>query len=224
LPDTSEAIRLIELTSARLCQDIGDPSRPVHAVLVDGAGGTPSEGVAGAADGETCAPAKPDRDGPPGQASDDQVWRSKLRRAAWGPDERPLSYDELLRLKAGLPAGVTLDPSGLENHCVFPSRIGRIVLNLLLLAADSLPSGGTVMLAGSTNDLFLRIVGPAAAWPAGMAACVVDEATARAAMTGDRGVQMTLTTLLAHASGIRLSFLLASSSQTTPPILRLGGN
>ncbi len=223
MPDSSETIRLIELTSARLCQDIGELRRPEHEVLGDGAGGQQGEDVAGAADGETCAPAKPDRDGLSGQASNNQVWRSKLLRAAWGPDERPLSYDELLRLKAGLPAGVKLDPSGLATHSVFPPGVGRIVLNLLLLAADSLPSGGTVMLAGSADDLFLRIAGPAAAWPAGMAACVVDEAAARAAMAGDRGMQMPLTTLLAHASGIRLSFLLASSSQTTPPILRLGG-
>ena len=215
MPGTSEAIRLIELTAARLCQDIPNLPGPAPEGVDHGVGGTHEAALRQLTQqghGKLL-----------GQTPDHRLWRSKLLRAAWGPEESPLPYEEILLLAAGLPEGVIIEPSGLDAGCVFPPHTGRIVLNLLLLAAESLPSGGTVMLAGSADDLFLRIVGPACAWPAGMAACMVDEAAACAEMTGDSGAQMPLTTLLAHASGIRLSFLLTSSSQTTPPILRLGG-
>ena len=213
LSGTSDALRVIELTSARLRKDIDG--------LAEVPGDVPPDRVAD-------LPAAPRQDGPASKAPADAAWRLRLLRAAWGPDSHPLSSGTMQSLTAGLPADVTVDLTGFEAMCVFPPPIGRIVLNLLLLAAESLPMGGTIRLAGSADDLFLRIAGVGAAWPAGMAICAVDEAAAvtaitDAAMTGAGGVQMPLTTLLAHASGVRLSFLLASSSRGEPPILRLGG-
>lgn len=223
MPGTREAIRLIELTAARLRHDIGSRPEAVQEApddtpaAADKAHGPPPTTVLH--DGRS----GPLPEGRARPASDHQIRRLKLLHAAWGLEERPLSYQALLGLAAGLPEGVTIDPSGLADSCMFPPCIGRIVLNLLLLASDSLPSGGTLLLAGAADDLFLRIIGPAAAWPAGMAACLVDEATACAAITGDLGgLQMPLTALLAHASGVRLSFLMPASGQTVPPILRLG--
>jgi len=226
LSGTSDALRVIELTSARLRQDLGGFAEPPGEVLAEQVRGAPSV---------------PRLDRPDGKAPADPAWRLKLLHAAWGPDSQPLGSSTLRSLAAGLPADVTIDLSGFEGTGVFPPPIGRIVLNLLLLAAESLPEGGTVTLAGSADDLFLRISGLGAAWPAGMAVCAVDETAAVAAATaaaiatrgGDAGaggapgagsVQMPLTTLLAHASGVRLSFLLATSSRTEPPMLRLGGN
>lgn len=181
----SEASRLIEMTSERLCRDIARADGRGHDIAATS--------------------------------------RAKLLEAAWGARESNLSAAAIVSLAAGLPAQISIDPSGLEPDCVFPAPVCRIVLNLLLLAADSLPSGGTVMLAGSPQDLFLRIDGPAASWPSGMGACVVDDAAATAALKAGGMVQMPLTTLLAHASGIRLSFVLSPSGQSEPAILRLGG-
>lgn len=174
--------------------------------------------MSGRVDGS--APLGPKCDTAVGQAP---ASRAELLQAAWGPDEGRLSPGRLVSLAAGLPVGVTMDAGGLAPDCAFQPRLGRIVLNLLLLAAEGLPRGGAVMLAGTADDLFLRIVGPGAAWSAGMAECIVDEAAARAALAGGPGVQMPLTMLLAHAAGVRLSFLMAGSGQAQPPILRLGG-
>ena len=147
-----------------------------------------------------------------------------LREAAWGPDERPLSADQLLALASGLPGSVMIDVSGVQPGCAFPPPIGRIILNMLLLAAESLPSGGDVIMAGSANDLFMRIEGAGAAWPARTGECLVDENAAQSVMAAGGNAQMTLTALLAHAAGVRLSFLLSPGAGSGPPILRLGGH
>jgi hypothetical protein len=205
LSGTSDALRVIELTSARLRRDIGD--------LTEQADDVPTA-------------SQPDR--PARKAPTDPNWRLKLLDAAWGADSPPISSDAMQSLAAGLPADVTIDRAGLDANSIFPHPVGRIVLNLLLLAAESLPMGGIVRLAGSADDLFLQISGSRAGWPGGMALCAVDQAAAVAAIsdaatTGIGSVQMPLTTLLAHASGVRLSLLFSSSSRSEPPILRLGG-
>jgi hypothetical protein len=178
LSATSETLRLIEETSARLSQMVGDGAA------------TP---------------------------------RAALLKAAWHSTQSDMSAAKLRALTLGLPAGIHVDQTGLAPGCVFPAPVGRIVLNLLLLAADCLPSGGSVRLAGSARDLFLQIEGPNAAWPAGMAACVVNEAESVLALRAGGGAQMPLTALLAHAAGVRLSFLMSPSGQCGPAILRLGG-
>ena len=214
---TQGALRLIELTSARLCSDIGG--------LV---------GLLGRA-----RPADPDAspDGPdqsrasrdPGTPDPAQALATRLElcRAAWGPQagqpSESLSLTHIRRLSGGLPERVNVDLSALQQQAVFPADGGRIVLNLLLLAADSLPAGGTVILAGSPDDLFVRITGRAAAWPDGIAVCLADETEARSALTEQRSLQMALTALLAHAAGIRLSLVLSPTAHHEPAILRLGG-
>ena len=116
---------------------------------------------------------------------------------------------------------IEIDLQALEPSTVFPAATGRIVSNVLLLAWDSLPSGGAITLAGAADDLFVRITGPAAAWPAGIAVCLTNEAEARAALTEWRQPQMALTALLAHASRKRLSLLITPTASNDPPILRL---
>ena len=83
--------------------------------------------------------------------------------------------------------------------------------------------GWTLVLAGAADDLFFRIAGPVAAWPTGMALCLASEAEAHAALIDERNLQMALTALFAYAAGLRLSALLAPTSQNEPAILRLGG-
>jgi histidine phosphotransferase ChpT len=151
------------------------------------------------------------------------VNRLRLWLAAWGPAGHSLSLTQVAALARGLPDHVTVDLSALPPATVFPAGTGRVVLNLLLLAAEALPEGGRVVLAGSAEDLFLQIAGPTAVWPAGTALCVTNPGEAQSALTDGRNLQMALTASLAHATGIRLSALFAPATKTEPAILRLGG-
>ena len=82
---------------------------------------------------------------------------------------------------------VLLDLAGLEPGAVFPPPAARVVLNLLLLAAESLPGGGIVALSGSpAHSILMTISGPRAAWPAGLATWLNDETAASEAMLADR--------------------------------------
>ncbi|WP_428533673.1 histidine phosphotransferase family protein [Rhodopila sp.] len=218
---THGALRLIELTSAHLCRDLGG--------LVGLLDGGRAVTVGGAMPGDPAAavPIQPDRDTAAPAAAKALTTRLELRRAAWGPqagpDGEPLSLAQLKRLVGGLPGRVGVGLSALHPDTVFPADSGRIVLNLLLLAADSLPFGGAIMLAGSADDLFIRIAGTSAAWPTGIAVCLADEAEARSALTEQRSLQMALTALLAHAARIRLSLVMSPTANDGPAILRLGG-
>jgi hypothetical protein len=144
-----------------------------------------------------------------------------LRRAAWLPIAGTLSLGAIEDLATGLPDGVQLETDNLAPPAEFSPETGRVLLNLLLLAADSLPGGGSVALAGSAEDIFLRITGPGAAWPANFAAMVHDDAAALAALPTDAGMQSALTVLLAQQAGLRLSLLIPPNRQPAPPILRL---
>ena len=88
------------------------------------------------------------------------------------------------------------------------------MLNLLLLAAESLPGGGIVALSGSPADsIVVTISGPRAAWPAGLGAWLTDEAAAWEAMLADpRRLQAPLTALLARGHGLRLSMLMPAGA------------
>jgi histidine phosphotransferase ChpT len=205
---TYGALRLIELASTRLCHDISGLLGSLECALAASADGSaPGSNTGRTASGTAQALAT----------------RLDLRRCAWGPDGDPMSLAHIRHLARGLPEQISVDMSAMDQNAVLPAATGRIVLNLLLLAADSLPSGGTVVVAGEPDDLFVRISGQAAAWPTGTAVCLLDEAEARSALTDGRSLQMALTALLAHAAGIRLSVVLSGSSRNKPAILRLGG-
>ena len=146
-----------------------------------------------------------------------------LGQSAWGEAAAPVTGPFLDGLGGDLPAGVALDSAAMPPGVTIGPALGRILVNVILLAASCLPRGGLIRLAGHANDIIVRIEGQGAAWPSGMAACLVDEAAARAALTAQDQALMPLTALLGHAAGIRLSFLLAVGGTGTPPMLRLGG-
>ena len=65
----------------------------------------------------------------------------------------------------------------------------RVVLNLLLLASESLAGGGIVALSGSPADnILVTISGPHAAWPAGLGTWFIDETAALEAVIADARV------------------------------------
>ncbi len=113
----------------------------------------------------------------------------------------------LAELAMGLPPRVRADMDHL-SETVFTGVLARILLNLLLLAADALPSGGVVALSGDpVAGIVVSAVGNAVAWSTALAAGLLDPASLPTAEP--RTVQMALTTRLAQAAGLRLSFLVA---------------
>lgn len=192
------ALRLMELTSARLCDSLRGPADVLSKAL-------------SAQTGQAAEAAKT-------LNSQLDLWH-----AAWGPADQSLSLSQVRALAEGLPGWVVVDLSALPAQTVFPPPASRILLNVLLLAAESLPAGGHVVLAGAPGDIFIRISGAAAAWPTGLALCLANEAEAQSALADGRSLQMALTAALAHASGVRLSALLTSGTRNEPAILNLSG-
>ena len=149
--------------------------------------------------------------------------RLRLLLSAMTPARDAIAAGRLVDLAQGLPGYVQLDHAALDPAANFEAPLGRILLNSLLLAADSLPKGGTIRLAGGAGDVFIQIDGPNAAWPAGTAVCVTDPAEAHQALQAWQAPRMALTAVLAHVSGIRLSMVFSPHPGLYPPILRLGG-
>jgi hypothetical protein len=133
--------------------------------------------------------------------------RLRLMRAAWGPETDPLTLPQLTALVSSPLSGrrIAFDTAALPADCEFPAPAARVLVNLILLASDGLPRGGTIVLLGDPADLIVRIDGPGGGWPAGMAGVMRDEAAAFAALSGVRSVQMPLTALLALSRELRLS-------------------
>jgi hypothetical protein len=199
---TLGALHLIERTAAHLCHALASPVGQLNQAL---------SSTQTAADAALSEAAK---------ALSDQL---NLRQIAWRPAEQPLPLHQVTALARGLPSHLAVDFSALPPATMFAAGAGRIVLNILLLAVESLPNGGRVILAGAAEDLFVQISGAEAAWPPGMALCLANEAEAQAALADGRNLQMAMTALLAHAAGIRLSPVHAPTLKTEPAILRLGG-
>ena len=194
-----ETMRLVELTCARLCHDlgglIGTASNALEMVAEDADRG--NEVVAFAV-----------------SATRALTQRLRLMRAAWGPDSEVLSLSTFVDLAAPPLAmrRVGLDTRILPPDSVFSPPLGRVLLNLILLACDCMPKGGTIVVMGEPADLLIRIDGPEAAWPPGFTACMGNEAAALAALSGARAVQMPLTALLALSRELRLSPVLGPGS------------
>ena len=210
----SEALHLAELLCARLCHDLSGPLGALIGVLEIAREELPHS--------ETLALAE--------ETAVELAQRLKLLRAAWGPGVDETDVTRLRGFADSLAAGrgVRLDLAGLEPHAAFPPAAARVVLNLLLLAAESLPGGGIVAVSGSPADrILVTISGPRAAWPSGLGRWLIDEAAATKAVTASaRGLQAPLTALLALGYGFRLSMLmpagsLADADRAAPLLLSL---
>lgn len=192
MADPAGTIRLVELICARLCHDLGGLIGTVDNALemVTGDAGRDNEVLAFAS-----------------SASKSLARRLRLMRAALGPETETLSLTALRALTVPPMAArrISIDTTALAPERHFSPEAGRVTLNLILLAADSLPKGGIITLMGDPSDVFLRIEGPGAAWPPGLTACLQDEASAMAALTHAQGVQMPLTVLLALSRRLRIS-------------------
>lgn len=197
---------LAESLVARLCHDLS------------GSLGT----VMGAA--SMAAEAAADPAGPAAlaaEAASGLARRLRLLRAAWSGDGTALAAADIPALGAALSTRpVTLDVTGLAAGTVFPPEVARVLLNLLLLAAEALPRGGVIGLAGSAHGpVAVTIAGQRAAWPESLAALAAAPASAWHAIEDPRRLQAPLTVLLADRAGMRLG--LAAGEAGAPAVLLL---
>lgn len=208
----ADPLQLAELMAARLCHDLSGPVGPM-AGMVELALEEP-------ADAEEALTVI-------GQTADGLIARIRLLRAAWGGDCGAMDIETIAGLvTAGLARKkVTIDVSGLVGTapgetCLAPDT-ARLLLNVLILGVESLPTGGTLTCAGQpAGDILISIAGPRAAWPAGLAACLIDPSAARELMTTPQSVQLPFTALLASRPGPRLAMLFgAASPDAAPPLL-----
>lgn len=141
----------------------------------------------------------------------------RLLRAAWGGNCGRLDNKDLLTLAAGLPARVKVDISELGEG-PFSEPVSRMLVNLMLLGVDGLPRGGLIRLFG-TRDIILAVEGPGAGWPEALITAIAGPGNV--SVTDPSTVMSPLAVLLASASGLRLSLLLAPGPMldSVPPIL-----
>jgi len=206
-------LHLAELLAVRLCHDLSGPLGTLMGAL-----------ELLAEDPETAAEAVPLA----GDMSAMLGKRLRLLRAAWGKSAPELDVVGLHGLLEGLPAihRLRFDFSGLDAAVSFAPAGSRVVLNVLLLAAECLPGGGVVGLAGNARgEVMATISGPRAGWPPGFAGLIADPDRAWEVLSRTEGLdasrlmQGPLTALVAQAAGCRLAMLMAAGTETAPPLL-----
>jgi hypothetical protein len=200
-----DLLRVAELFAARVTHDLSSGIGVLAMLLELGGGPDGAEPLAVAAESAT-----------------QLVERLRLLRAAWGPAGEPLPAAALPRLAAGLMqprCQVLVD--GVAPGTVFPAEFGRVALNLLLLAAESLAGNGEIAFSGSAADLVVAIAGPQAAWPRELLTCLVTPDAALSLVLAPNTLQLAFTTLLARSTGLRLSPLLPAGAGNGPVPLRL---
>ncbi len=208
----NDGLRLAELLAMRLCHDLSGPLGTLMGSIE-----MVNEDPEAAEEALALAT----------EVSAGLARRLRFLRAAWGGPTAALGFEDLRALAEGLPQGrrVTVSFEHLASNIEFPPAAARLVLNVLLLAAESLPGGGTVTVAGEpARGVIVSIAGPRAAWPAGLAAYISNEAHAWAALADEgseasRTLQAPLTTLLARRSGMRLGFLMSAQQEAAPPLV-----
>jgi histidine phosphotransferase ChpT len=206
-----DLLRLAELLCARLCHDLSGPLGALIGILDLAREEIP--------DSENVSLAE--------ETAGELAQRLKLLRAAWGRESDDLDKKRLQEYAAALLSGrrVQLDLDGMASNRLFAPSAGRVMLNLLLLAAECLPGGGMVALADApSNGILITISGARAGWPPGLSHWLTDPDSAIEAILADpRRLQAPLTALLVQGYGCRLSILMpsavAEASEPSPPLL-----
>jgi histidine phosphotransferase ChpT len=204
------SLRLAHLLATRLCHDLSGPLGGLCAAL-----------------GEV--PGDPDALPLALDATLALRRRLELARLAWGDPPVGLDRARLAELAAGLPnaARLRLELAELAAAPAFRAAAARVVLNALLLAADSLHGIGMVALAGDpAGQVLVTIAGQRATWPVGLGAMLANPGAAWDAVAalapppaGLRQLAAPLTALLARAAGVRAALLLAGRPEQAPPLL-----
>jgi histidine phosphotransferase ChpT len=148
--------------------------------------------------------------------------RLRLLRAAWGGGLGPMPMPDIIDLMDGLPTRrrLQIDADLVTEEGAFPGAMARILLNVLMVAAESLPHGGTITLSGAVDDgVVVVISGRGAAWPLGLPSWLTSRPAAIAGMDDPRRLAGPLAALLAEAEGIRVSILMGGPPDVVPPLI-----
>ena len=196
MPDESlpNPLQSFELMAARICHDLSGPIGPMAGIL-----------ELAREDPDTAEEALDLAL----QSTAGLVGRIRLIRAAWAGDCGTMDIKTIHEmLTAGLARRrLSIDFSRLAPAPLAPAT-ARLLLNVLMLAAESLPAGGTLACAGQPDgDMIVSIAGPHAGWPAGLAACLANSQAAGRVPAEPRGMQFSMLALLAARPGPRLSLL-----------------
>ncbi len=169
-----------DLVAARLCHDLGGLAGTLGGCLELAAEDGSSEAIALAYEAAAALTA-----------------RLRLLRAAWTEQPGPLDAAGLARLAAGLTTDrVSVEVWQLSG--VLPAPRARLVLNLLLLAAEALPRGGQIAASGDADgELRISAEGPRLGWPVGLVA---------ACPAGPQHLLPSLCALLAERAGLALAW------------------
>lgn len=147
-----------------------------------------------------------------GEATAQLAHRLKYLRAAWGAGGQELTVAAVAAMAGGVLGGgrVVLDVARVAGADRALGPLGRVLLNALLVAAEALPRGGTIVCAGDPEtQLVLQPVGEGAAWPRGLAGLIAGEdPLAAAAEAGPRGIAAPLMIALARRDGVAVSMLM----------------
>ena len=208
----SDPLRLAELIATRVLHDVGGLASTLAATVelaLDEAGAA-GESLTSAAD----LAAELNR-------------RVRLLRSAWGPAGEALDTARLQDLALATPGAhrMRLDLSSLPRGRLFSPELSRVLLNVIVLAAESLPRGGTLtLLQTSEAGVIATIRGQRAAWPETLAASLGSEAAAWSALDTPRGLLAPLVALIAHRLGVPLALAPPTRvpGRRGPPSLLIG--
>lgn len=149
-----------------------------------------------------------------GEATTQLAQRLKYLRAAWGAGGQELTIAAIAAMAAGVLGGgrVALDVARVAGTDRSLGPLGRVLLNALMVAAEALPRGGTIVCAGDPEaQLVLQPVGEGAAWPRGLAGLIAgDDPLAAAEEAGPRGIAAPMMIALARRDGIAVSLLMGT--------------
>jgi hypothetical protein len=147
--------------------------------------------------------------------------RLRLARAVWNRDG-PLETTDLASLADGLPnrLRLQLELGGLAPGSLKPPA-ARLLLVLLIMAAEALHGRGTITLAGDpARALRITIDGVRAAWPAELPAMLAQPEPDWAELS-PIGLTPVLAVLLASEAAASLSLLHGPGGPEAPPALLL---
>ncbi|WP_439576505.1 histidine phosphotransferase family protein [Elioraea sp.] len=149
-----------------------------------------------------------------GEATAQLAHRLKYLRAAWGAGGQELTVAAIAAMADGVLAGgrATLDAARVAGPDRPLGALGRVLLNALMVAAEALPRGGTIVCAGDPEtQLVLKPVGDGAAWPGGLAGLIAgDDPLAAATAAGPRGIAAPMLMALARRDSVAVTLLMGS--------------
>src|SRR5271157_6562732 len=163
---------LAGLMASRLCHDLSGPLAGVTTALELALDEQPQSEALTAAD----------------EAARALSARLRLLRAAWGPDPAPLSLSEIAGMTVGLPGAprTVADLTALAARPELSPDLARVLLNMLLLAAEALKGSGRISTALSGMDILVVIEGKRAAWPEHLAQVLQEPEAALSSVENSR--------------------------------------